>query len=309
MDIILNFIKKQNYTSNLLLRFFLIFTLFFFANCLVPKKIKNTDCATKYPIVFVHGVAYRDDVPVIKYWSEIPKIIEKNGGKAFLSNQNAFNSHVENALQIREKIIEILEKTKSKKVNLIAHSKGGLESRYMISKLNMADKIASLTTISTPHRGSSLADTIVALLHRKNLTAKIQRLANFYAKLIGDNNPNALKAANDLTVSYMKSFNRSVTNMPQVYYQSYGSVVNEKYPTWVVKSQNKLMQKAEGDNDGIVSLYSYKWGNFRGIVKSNENYGISHFDIVGMKFVSKVSSFDAENFIYKIVKDLKEKGY
>ena len=304
-----NLIKPIINVLKIFLLYFLILILLFITSCSTPKKITSSDCATKYPIVFVHGVAYRDDVPIIKYWSKIPKVIEKNGGKAFLSNQNAFNSHVENALQIRERIVEILEITKSEKVNIIAHSKGGIESRYMITKLGMADKVASLTTIATPHRGSSLADTIVAFLQKKKLTDKVQRLANFYAKLIGDNNPKALKAANDLTVSYMKDFNKSVPNMPQVYYQSYGGVINEKYPVWIVKIQNKLMQEAEGDNDGIVSLHSYKWGNFKGIVKSDENYGISHFDIVGMKFVSKSSSFDAEKFIYKVVKDLKEKGY
>ena len=287
----------------------LVFISFVILSCSAQKKIQKTDCTTKYPIVFVHGIAYRDDVPVIKYWSKIPKVIKENGGKAYLSNQNAFNSHTENAIQIREQILKILEETKSEKVNIIAHSKGGIESRYMITKLDMADKVASLTTISTPHRGSSLADTIVAFLQKKKLTKKAQTLANFYAKLIGDNNPNMLRAAKDLTGSYMQDFNKSVPNMPQVYYQSYGSVVKNNYPVWVVKIQHKLMQKAEGDNDGIVSLNSYKWGHFKGVVKSDENYGVSHFDIVGMKFVSKASSFDAENFIYNIVKDLKKRGY
>ncbi len=287
----------------------LLINILFITACFTHNKIQSTDCATKYPIVFVHGIAYRDDIRILKYWSNIPNIIKQNGGRAFLSNQNAFNSHIENAILIKDRIIEILDKTKSDKVNIIAHSKGGLEARYLISKLNMADKVASLTTISTPHRGSSIADTIIAFLQRKKLTKKAQNLANFYAKLIGDKNPKALKAANDLTVTYMKYFNKSVLNMPQVYYQSYGSIINSNYPLWVVKIQNKMMQKAEGSNDGIVSSYSYKWGNFRGIVKSNENYGISHFDIVGMKFISKSSSFDAEKFIYEIAKDLKVKGY
>ncbi|MBN1253235.1 MAG: hypothetical protein JXR51_08490 [Bacteroidales bacterium] len=285
----------------------LLFCLFL--QCSTPKEIDKNDCTTKYPIVFVHGVAYRDDVPIIKYWSNIPKIIEENGGKVYLSNQNAFNSHSDNAIQIKEKILEILNETKSDKVNIIAHSKGGIEARYMITKLEMADKVASLTTLSTPHRGSSMADTIVAFLDKKNLTKRIHRLANFYAKLIGDNNPNAIESARNLTVDYMKDFNKSVPNMPQVYYQSYGSIVNDNYPSWIVKVQHEIMQKAEGDNDCVVSSYSYKWGDFKGIVKSNEAYGISHFDIVGMKFVSKSSSFDAEMFVYKIVKDLKKKGY
>ncbi len=301
-----SYIKSKTYFNN---KLFLFAFLILITSCLTTKKTQNTDCATKYPVVLVHGVAYRDDVRILKYWSNIPQIIKNNGGKVFLANQNAFNSHAENAILIKEKIIDILKETKSEKVNLIAHSKGGLESRYMITKLNMADKIASLTTISSPHQGSSLADSIVTFLQNKNLTSKANKLANFYAKLIGDNNPKALKAAEDLTVSYMKNFNKSVLNMPQVYYQSYGSIINENYPLWIVKIQHKLMKKAEGENDGIVSINSCKWGNFRGVVKSKEEYGISHFDIVGMKFVSKSSSFDAEKFVFEIIKDLKERGY
>ena len=49
-----------------------------------------------------------------------------------------------------------------KKIHIIAHSMGGLDSRYMISKLGMADRVLSLTTISTPHHGSPIADITVA---------------------------------------------------------------------------------------------------------------------------------------------------
>ena len=43
-------------------------------------------------------------------------------------------------------------------VHIIAHSMGGLDARYMISRLDMADRVLSLTTIATPHRGSPFAD-------------------------------------------------------------------------------------------------------------------------------------------------------
>ena len=44
------------------------------------------------------------------------------------------------------------------KVNIIAHSKGGLDARYAISKLGMAPYVASLTTMNTPHRGCRFVD-------------------------------------------------------------------------------------------------------------------------------------------------------
>ena len=48
----------------------------------------------------------------------------------------------------------MLEKTSAEKVNIIAHSRGGLEARYVIGALGMENAVASLTTMATPHAGS-----------------------------------------------------------------------------------------------------------------------------------------------------------
>jgi len=288
----------------------IILIIILFSNCQTQKGIiQHAACATKYPILLVHGVAFRDDVPLVKYWSHLPKVLKKNGAKVFLANQDAYNSHVENALQLRERVIEILHETGAEKLNIIAHSKGGIESRYMISKLGMADKVASLTTLATPHRGSYIADTLISWLTKKEWLEKAIHSLHFYARIIGDKNPDALISAKNLTISYMQNFNHSVPNAPQVYYQSYGGCISADYPIWLVRLQQKILFEKEGENDGIVSFNSYQWGNFKGIVKSDQDFGVSHFDIAGMKFVSKQSTFDAESFIIQIAMDLKEMGF
>jgi len=286
----------------------LLVVFFVFTGCKTTKLIQN-QCATKYPILLVHGIGYRDDVPLIKYWSRIPKVLEKNGAKIYLAHQDAFNSHAENAVIIKKRIEEILEETGAEKVNIIAHSKGGLESRYAITKLGMSSKVASLTTLATPHRGSAIADTVLAFLERKGRTDWSLRLVGKYAKNLGDKYPEVYSATYELTNEYMKHFNQSVPDIPTVYYQSYGGLVTEDYPAWHVRIQYKLMAKAEGENDCIVSKHSYQWGNFRGVVKSNDDFGVSHFDIVGMRFVTQASSFDANYFFIELVKDLKERGF
>lgn len=51
-------------------------------------------------------------------------------------------------------------------VHIIAHSMGGLDARFLLSPdnpENMADRVTSLTTVSTPHRGSPIADLLVKL--------------------------------------------------------------------------------------------------------------------------------------------------
>ncbi len=285
----------------------LIISLISFS-CTSIKK-STTNCSTKYPILLVHGVAYRDDIKILPYWSKIPSNLRRHGAKIYLSKQNAFNSHIDNALQIRKRIIKILEKTGAKKVNIIAHSKGGIESRYLVSRLNMDNMVASITTLATPHRGSIISDTVLSFIKRKKLTHVTVKIFNSYAKIIGDKNPNVLKAARELSNDFMKHFNQTTPNVENVYYQSYIGVVSNTYPDFFITIQEKLLTKNEGCNDGVVSLKSAKWGNFRGIVKSDDNFGVSHFDIVGMRFVSEVSTFDANKFIINIVKDLKLRGF
>lgn len=294
--------KLQFYT------FLILFLLF--SACSVRKNVSDSQaCSTKYPIILVHGVGLRDDFQIVKYWSKIPKVLEKNGAKVFLANQDAFNSHTENAIHLRDKVLDVLEKTNSEKVNLIAHSKGGLESRFMITKLGMADKVASLTTLASPHRGSFLADTILSWLSKREWLDNVVNFVNNYGHFTGDEKPDAFSAAKNLTLGYMKDFNQSVPNIPKVYYQSYGGLVTDDYPAWKIRFQHKIMLKGEGENDCTVSKKSYQWGEFKGVVKSEQEFGVSHFDIAGMRFLSKQSTFDAESFIVEIAKELKDKGF
>jgi triacylglycerol lipase len=287
--------------------FFLIVTYLF--SCQAQREIAVLTCDTKYPVILAHGIFLRDDIRILRYWNSIPKVLEKNGAKVFLANTDAIASHFENALQLREKVIEVLDETGAEKVNIIAHSKGGLEARYMISKLDMADQVASLTTLATPHWGSYHADTIIHLLAKWDLTDKVVNLLKFYARFTGDKSPDPFLAGTQLTYTYLKDFNQSVVDMPQVYYQSYGGLVNMDYPSGLIRMQSRIVSEKEGDNDCVVAIGSYKWGNFRGVVKGDQDFGVSHFDIIGIKVFSKQSTFDAKAFMVELVKDLKERGY
>ncbi len=303
------FLTKRIFTLKFL-KISPILLLFLGFACNYEKKIVQTreKCKTKYPVIFVHGIAYRDDVGVLPYWSHIPKVLRKHGAKVYLSHTQAFNSHIDNAILLKYRILDILETTGAEKVNIIAHSKGGLEARWMISRLDMADKVASLSTIASPHKGSSVADSILNSLKIKNKTQLVVKIVEFYASAIGDREPNVLEAAENLTVEYMSHFNESVPKMENVYYQSYGCVMNPYYPLKYLLSAQNLLSEKEGDNDSQVSIESAKYDNFI-LVESPDGFGLSHFDIAGMRFISKSSSFDAEKFYIDIVNELKNSGF
>ena len=283
-----------------------IFILLATSGCISTCRKDKEYCATRYPVLLVHGVAFRDETFIIRYWGNIPSFLEKNGARVFTGKQQACGTIKSNALQLKARVNEILSETGSEKVNIIAHSRGGLESRYMISMLGMESKVASLTTLATPHLGSSMADYIIKNIADKQLIGVI---LDFYAKIIGDTNPESLNAGIELTTYKMQQFNKTVKDSGSVYYQSYACAIDKNFsnPFWKAM-YNKIAEK-EGVNDGLVSVNSAKWGNFRGVVSCDGKPLVTHADIVGMHFLSGEDCFDAEKFMRDIVHELKVSGY
>jgi triacylglycerol lipase len=265
----------------------------------------QTPLNLRYPIILVHGLGMRDDIKFIKYWGKIPETLEENGVAVFLSNQMAFHTIEFNAELLRERILEILKETNSTKINIIAHSKGGIEARYMISRLDMANKVASLTTLATPHRGSSLANWVFEKAEEKNALKISEKVLKALAEWQGDASPEILPAFRQMTPEAMQEFNQRVPDAPQVYYQSYGGVINGKpYGMWN-DFKRKIIEEREGPNDGVVSQKSFEWSNFRGIVTSASGQSVSHHEIIGL---TNISDFDAPAFFVSIAEDLAERG-
>lgn len=277
-------------------------------------------CQTQYPIVLLHGVGYRDDMLLFNAWGRIPKILEAAGARVFPGGLDAWNTHENSAIALKPQIEAILTHTDSAKVNIIAHSKGGLEARYLISKLDMADKVASLTTVCTPHHGTAVADLIVGDIPdtRRLLSFTfLKRLARKFgfgamdmlARITGDKSPQAGAAIKQLTRDYLTEFNRLVTDMPGVYYQSYGTVMHRAIDDPLFAVTHAWLMEAEGENDGMVSTQSCQWGEFRGLVGGPDSAaGLSHADLVDYRGVL-VSHVDIPGIYAEIVGDLKQRGF
>jgi triacylglycerol lipase len=263
-------------------------------------------CATQYPVILVHGLSLRDRALLVRYWGNVPDVLKQNGAVVHAGGQDAYGIISHNAAVLKKNILEVLEATKSRKVNIIAHSRGGLDSRYMISILGMEDKVASLTTIATPHRGSSMADLIMKRVPEGSIVPDI---INFFAKIFGDENPESYNAGLELTRESMKKFNRKVADAPEVYYQSYAAIIDDSFPNLIWRSMYSKIKKYEGANDGLVSVDSAKWGNYRGLMTCEGRFRASHVDVVGMHFLTGVYCFKAADFYRELVHELKLKGY
>ena len=268
-------------------------------------RVDSDICKTKYPLVMVHGVLFRD-LKYFNYWGRIPKELIRYGAAVYYGNQEAAGTIVTNAEDLRKKILEITEETGCQKVNIIAHSKGGLDSRYAISMLNMEKYVASLTTICTPHYGCKFVDLTYKLpdiIYR--LIAKI--IDSIFSKL-GDKNPDFYTTARQFSTHTSKDFNEKVKDSPLVYYQSYMAKMKNLFSDTILTFTYSIIKRLEGDNDGLVSAGSAVWGNFRGVFESKTRRGISHGDIIDLKR-QDYKGFDVIEAYVQIVSELKEKGF
>ncbi|SFD24011.1 lipase family alpha/beta hydrolase [Clostridium uliginosum] len=268
-------------------------------------RVDSQICKTKYPLVLVHGVGFRD-LKYINYWGRIPKELIRNGATVYYGNQEAWGTVAYNAQDIKNKILDIVKETGAEKVNIIAHSKGGLDARYMISKLDMGNYVASLTMISSPHRGCKFVDIACNIPDR--IYKAIARSFDKYYRVLGDKNPDFYTASRQFSTNHSKKFNKEVKDVEQVYYQSYATVVRNMFSDYVVTIPYILVKLTEGENDGLVAIDSAKWGEFKGVLKNKHRRGISHGDIIDLRR-DDYKGFDVIEKYVEIVSELKNKGY
>lgn len=264
-------------------------------------------CATKYPILLVHGVFFRDS-RLLNYWGRIPAELEKNGAEIFYGEQQSALSIEDSSKELAKKIEEIVSSTGCGKVNIIAHSKGGLDSRYAISQLGSDKYVASLTTINTPHRGCIFAEYLLHAAPEK-LVKTIETTYNkaFYA--LGDKSPDFMSAVKCLTNSFCEGFNKTVPDSPDVMYQSVGSKANNhRSGRFPLNVSYPIVKKYDGDNDGLVALDSAPWGEKFTPIYPKGRRGITHADMIDLNR-EDIKGFDVREFYVQLVSDLKKRGF
>ena len=299
--------------ANLIVLLFIIKTTL--AECIYEikkEKLNNQRhkyelCRTKYPILLVHGVFFRDN-KYYNYWGRIPRELEANGAKIYYGNHHSASSIADSAAELKNRIIEILNETNSEKINIIAHSKGGLDCRYMISKLGMSDRVASLTTINTPHKGCLFADYLLNVIPPE-FKNKVADAYNSTLKKFGEEDPDFLAAVSNLTESYCNQLESELEDPKDVFCQSVGSVLTKATSgSFPLNLSYHLVNHFSGENDGLVDENSFKWGNNYTLLRSTEKYGISHGDMIDLNR-KNFKTFDVREFYVNLVNNLKNNGF
>lgn len=234
----------------------------------------------KYPLLLVHGMGFRDS-KLIGYWGRIPARLEEAGCRVYYGDQDANGSIEANGAVLAQRVQELVRQTGAEKLNVIAHSKGGLDMRYAISQLGIAEQIASLTTISTPHHGSLTVDRLLRL--PKPLVRLGASCADLWLRLLGDRHPDTYGAIGALTTSAAAEFNQSCPDAPGVYYQSYAFVMKHIWSDMLMIVPAAVVRCIEGPNDGLLAPRAVEWTNFRGVFTGSGSRGISHCDEVDLR--------------------------
>ena len=268
--------------------------------------IEGKHCDTKYPILLVHGVFFRD-FKYFNYWGRIPEELELCGADIYYGNHQSAASVADCAAELTARIKEIVSETGCEKVNIIAHSKGGLDCRYALSILDAAPMVASLTTINTPHRGCIFADYLLDTIPEKTKIS-VAKAYNTALKKLGDPNPDFLAAVENLTASFCTELDTKLGVPDGIFCQSIGSVQRKarsgKFP---LNFTYHLVKHFDGPNDGLVSTDSFDWGEKHCLLTTKGKRCISHGDMIDLNR-ENIRDFDVRRFYVELVNDLKKRG-
>ena len=213
-----------------------------FSAVIVPPRLEA-------PVVLVHGLSGfsrlvpRREAPS-EYFPGIPPYLAASGNRILCPRVTPTASVSTRALELRAILLKELG---SQPFHLIGHSQGGLDARYLISRLGMDNQVISLTTVGTPHRGTAFADWGIARLAR--FVCPLLRWAR-----IPDH------AFFELTTECCRQFNESTPDVPGVRYYSVAGVCEEHWLNAGWRWASRLVGRIEGPNDGIVSVASATWG-------------------------------------------------
>lgn len=247
----------------------------------------------RQPIVLVHGLLGFDafgaiGVEVIPYFRGIKRYLARAGNRVHVARMGPTSRVKRRAVQLRQYLdrVEPVEP-----IHLIAHSMGGLDSRYMISRLGMAERVLTLTTLGTPHRGTAFADWG---LSRWGVVLE-PPLFRFFRPF---------PALTDLTTTSCQTFNERTVDAPKVRYFSVGARYNGTWwgPHWRISA--RIIRDAEGDNDGLVSLQSARYG------ESFDIWDGDHLTLANWPTAQTLFAWSDRRAEYgRLVQRLKELGY
>lgn len=248
--------------------------------------VSRRPAASRYPLVLAHGWGGIDRIGPFplgySYFRGIPAALRGAGQTVYVARVPPTAS-----IDLRAAALARQVRALDTRVNIIAHSMGGLDARLALARYGLGERVASLTTIGTPHHGTPLADVALAFGEWRRTRGVLDRM--------GLN----VDGVYDVSTKRMREFNRRVANAPDVLYGSVVAAVNLDaggVHAMLSVGHSYLLRKA-GPNDGIVPALSQSWG------ETLDEVDADHWAQIGW-----FGRFDVHAFYARLVLRLVERG-
>jgi triacylglycerol lipase len=249
---------------------------------------------TQYPIVLCHGMAGFDSLfGVVDYFYGIESALESGGATVYVTHVPSFNSTEARGEALLAEIEDLAARTGAKKFNLIGHSHGGLDVRYVAAM--RPDLVASVTTVGSPHKGADLATWLRAHVSNGSFTEGVlsffaDSLGTVLGLLSGHTSPqDAIAGLDALTADGAAAYNAKFpAGLPATACGSGPASANGiQFYSWSGHSQvTNILDASDaplkvsslvysGSNDGLVGTCSSHFGT---VIR--DDYTMNHLDEV-----------------------------
>jgi triacylglycerol lipase len=250
--------------------------------------------ARELPIVLAHGMSGFQNIGPLNYFYGVADALRKDGHDVYVSQVDAFNSSDVRGAELQMFVEGVLRSSGASKVNLICHSQGGFDCRYVAHQIG--GSIAAVVTIATPHLGDPIADVAYQVVPGPFQDA-MTALLNLFGRIIQGGNPDqdSLKAIQLVSTAGATDFNKRFPDDPRVKYFSIAGRSNSSHGDDACGTPNEAPFVSRWDvyldpvnpllaagsavlnasfnptptNDGVVTVASAKWGTFLGCIPAD----------------------------------------
>lgn len=265
---------------------------------------------TRFPVVLVHGWTGFQSIGPLTYFYNVTNDLESLGYPVEVALLDPYNSSTVRSGQLAEQVSEFLVGQRARKVDLLGHSQGGIDSRAVVASHGFGDRVSALVTVASPHRGTYVTDLALGLAPG-GVEAALSGLLNLLGAVTAQQKSDAAASFYSLSESYMQGeFNPMNPDDPRVQYISYTgrtcdavgflNPLNDCHDLVdpLIGWSYAILQLARGANDGLVTIDSAMWGDYRG------EMGADHIDEVGQILGVTDPNFSHLEFYRGLARDL-----
>lgn len=259
---------------------------------------------TRYPVVLLHGFGALANLMQGGVLHREAMYLRERGVWAYAPHANPYDTIAARAETWAEHLTRAMDETGAEKLNIIGFSTGGLDARWLARERGWADRFASLVTVSTPHRGTALAEFVLDRPER--LRSWAVGVMDFIGRAAYEPVPPDSEAAlEELAREAVRARFDPDETIPSAWCASYVGRAGKGTSTPiapVLALPNRILYTAEGINDGIVPTTGGWWGERLGVLE------VDHARQIGMRLLPG-GSFDSRMFFLGICSQLRQRGF